>query len=130
MITLDTLALVYWLSAAKELSRAAQHAIERELGEGGEVLISTMSMLDLAEFVEDGRLELSMDIRSWFSTLVSIEGVRLVPVDTAIAVRAASMSRELTTHQRLIAATARTLGGALVTPDARMRTLTYLDTVW
>ncbi|WP_296650210.1 type II toxin-antitoxin system VapC family toxin [Paraburkholderia sp.] len=129
MITLDTLALVYWLSGANELSGAALKAIENELN-GGEILISTISMLELAQFVDDGRLALSMDTRSWFSTLASIEGVRLVPVDAAIAVRAASMSRELSSHQRLIAATARTLGGALVTPDERMRALTYLDAVW
>lgn len=129
MITLDTLALVYWLSGSDKLSKVAQKAIDDELN-GGEIAISAVTVFDLAEFVDDGRLALSMDTRSWLSTLVSIEGLRLVPVDTAIAVRAASMSRELTSHQRLIAATARTLGGELVTPDARMRALTYVETVW
>ncbi|RQH07000.1 type II toxin-antitoxin system VapC family toxin [Paraburkholderia dinghuensis] len=129
MITLDTLALVYWLNGKGELGDAAQQAIDNELN-GGEILISTITVLDLVQFVEEGCLELSMDTRSWLSTLISIEGVRLVPVDSAIAVRAASMSRELTSHQRLIAATARTLGGTLVTPDARMRELTYVETVW
>ncbi|WP_233873196.1 type II toxin-antitoxin system VapC family toxin [Paraburkholderia adhaesiva] len=129
MITLDTLALVYWLTGKDELGEAAQKAIDNELN-GGEILISTITVMDLVQFVEDGCLELSMDTRSWLSTLISIEGVRIVPVDSAIAVRAASMSRELTSHQRLIAATARTLGGTLVTPDARMRELTYVETVW
>lgn len=129
MITLDTLALVYWLTGKGELGEAAQKAIDDELN-GGEILISTITVLDLAQYVEDGCLSLSMDTRSWLSTLISIEGVRLVPVDSAIAVRAASMSRELTSHQRLIAATARTHGGALVTPDARIRELTYVETVW
>jgi PIN domain nuclease of toxin-antitoxin system len=129
MITLDTFALVYWLGGRNELSPAAQEAIERELAEG-EVLISAISVLDVGQFIQDGQLALSMDTRSWLSTLVSIEGVRMVPVDTGIAVRAASMSPELSSHQRLIAATARTLGGALVTPDARVRALTYVETIW
>jgi PIN domain nuclease of toxin-antitoxin system len=129
MITLDTLALVYWLGGRDDLSPAAHAAIERELADG-EVLISTVSVFDVVQFIEDGRLALSMDTRSWLSTLVSIEGVRMVPVDTSIAVRAASMSPELSSHQRLIAATARTLGGALVTPDARVKALTYVDTIW
>jgi PIN domain nuclease of toxin-antitoxin system len=129
MITLDTLALVYWLRGQDDLSPAAHEAIERELAEG-EVLISTISVFDVVQFVEDGRLALSIDTRSWLSTLVSIEGVRMVPVDTSIAVRAASMSPELSSHQRMIAATARTLGGALVTPDARVKALTYVDTIW
>lgn len=129
MVTLDTLALVYWLSAPQQLSRTAHDVIEREL-EGGEVLISAISVLDLAQFIENGRLGLSMDTRSWLSTLVSIDGLRMVPVDTSIAVRAASMSSELTSHQRLIAATARTVGGALITPDAKIGALTYVETIW
>jgi PIN domain nuclease of toxin-antitoxin system len=129
MITLDTLALVYWLSGRGGLSPAAHDTITREL-DGGEVLISTISVLDVAQFVEDGRLALSMDTRSWLSMLVSIEGVRMVSVDTSIAVRAASMSFQLSSHQRLIAATARSLGTALITPDKRIRELTYVETIW
>jgi len=129
MITLDTLALVYWLSGRSELGPAAQNAIEAELN-GGDILVSTISMLDVAQYVEDGRLSLSMDTRSWFSTLVSIEGMRMVPVNTEIAVRAASTSSQLSTHERLIAATAYTHRCALVTPKAQVGELSYVETIW
>jgi PIN domain nuclease of toxin-antitoxin system len=129
MITLDTLALVCWLGRQKALSQAAHDAIDREL-DGVEILISAISALEIAEFVKDGRLGLSMDARSWLSTFVSMEGVRMVPVDTEIALRAARLSPALTSHQRLIVATARTFGGALVTSDAKVRASTYVETIW
>ncbi|WP_322047281.1 type II toxin-antitoxin system VapC family toxin [Paraburkholderia sp. J67] len=130
MIALDTCALVYWLRGDEALSEPARGAIEGALDGGSEVLISTISVLEIAQFVENGRLALSMDTRRWLATLASLEGVRMVPVDTAIAVRATTMSPQLPQPQRLIAATARTLGVPLVTPDARMRELTHLDTIW
>jgi PIN domain nuclease of toxin-antitoxin system len=129
MITLDTLALVCWLGRQKALSQAAHDAIDREL-DGGEILISAISALEIAEFVKDGRLGLSMDARSWLSTFASMEGVRMVPVDTEIALRAATLPPALTSHQRLIVATARTFGGALVTSDAKVRASTYVETIW
>lgn len=129
MIALDTRALVYWLGNCEELSLPARDAIDLALIEGG-VAISTISALEVAQFVESGLLALSMDMRNWLSTLVSIEGVRMVPVDTAIAVRAASMSAELPSHQRVIAATARTLDVALVTPDPRVSALAHVETIW
>ena len=129
MITLDTCALVCWLSGQKDLSQAANEAIDREL-DGGDILISAISALEIAEYVDDGRLGLSMDTRSWLSTVVSMEGVRMIPVDTEIAFRAATLSSALSSHQRLIVATARTFGGALVTPDAKVRALTHVETIW
>ncbi|WP_321881719.1 type II toxin-antitoxin system VapC family toxin [Paraburkholderia bannensis] len=129
MVALDTCALVYWLRGDQALSEPARNAIENALEES-EVLISTISVLEVAQFVENGRLALSMDTRRWLATLASLEGVRMVPVDTAIAVRATTLSPQLPPPQRLVAATAHTLGVPLVTPDSRVRALTYIDTIW
>ncbi|WP_027820123.1 type II toxin-antitoxin system VapC family toxin [Paraburkholderia bannensis] len=129
MVALDTCALVYWLRGDQALSEPARNAIDNALEES-EVLISTISVLEVAQFVENGRLALSMDTRRWLATLASLEGVRMVPVDTAIAVRATTLSPQLPPPQRIVAATARTLGVPLVTPDARVRALTHIDTIW
>ncbi|NIE67118.1 type II toxin-antitoxin system VapC family toxin [Burkholderia sp. Ax-1719] len=129
MVALDTCALVYWLRGDQALSEPARNVIESALEES-EVLISTISVLEVAQFVENGRLALSMDTRRWLATLASLEGVRMVPVDTAIAVRATTLSPQLPQQQRIVASTARTLGVPLVTPDSRVRTLTHIDTIW
>lgn len=129
MITRDTYAVIYWLGDCTEVSDPARAAIADAL-DGGEVLISSISVLEVAQFVEIGRLVLSIDTRRWLATLTSIEGGRIVPVDTAIAMRAASVSSDLPVVQRIIAATARTPGIPLVTPDWRVRELRHVETVW
>jgi PIN domain nuclease of toxin-antitoxin system len=129
MITLDTHALVCWLSGRKSLSKTARDAIEKELN-GGEILISSISALEVADLVESGQLVLSMDTPSWLATVASIEGVRIVPVDAEIAFRAARLSPTLPSNQRIIVATARTFGGALVTQNAKVRALTHVETLW
>jgi PIN domain nuclease of toxin-antitoxin system len=129
MITLDTHALVCWLSGRKSLSRAAREAIEKELN-GGEILISAISALEVSDLVESGQLVLSMDTPSWLATVASIEGVRIVPVDAEIAFRAARLSPTLPSNQRIIVATARTFGGSLVTQNSSVRALTHVETIW
>jgi len=129
MIAVDTLALIYWLSDDQALTPAARSAIDHEQN-GGEMLVSMISVLEVIQFVDDGRLALSMDTRTWLSTVVSVDYVRMVPLDLEIAFRAASLSQELSCEQRLIVATARTFGTKLVTPDAKVRALAHVETVW
>jgi PIN domain nuclease of toxin-antitoxin system len=129
MITLDTHALVCWLSGRKSLGKMAREAIEKELN-GGEILISAISALEVSDLVESGQLILSMDTPSWLATVASIEGVRIVPVDAEIAFRAARLSPTLPSNQRIIVATARTFGGPLVTQNPKVRALTHVETIW
>lgn len=129
MIVLDTPALVAWISGQGTLSAAVRERIEREL-EAGEIAISVISVLEVARYIDDGRLELSVGKRSWLSALVSMQGLRAIPVDMAITIRAAGFPRELASNERLIAATAIALGCDLVTPDARLRKLVLLETIW
>ena len=51
------------LAGEMVLSQAARDAIDRE-PDGGETLISAISALEIAEFVKEGRLGLSMDALS------------------------------------------------------------------
>jgi len=129
MIAVDTRALIYWLNNDKALTPVARATIDLER-ESGEMLVSVISVLEIMQLVEDGRLALSMDARSWMSTMVSVEQVRMVPVDLEIAFKAAALSRELSFEQRLIVATARTFGAPLVTPDARLHELAHVESVW
>ncbi|TAL93197.1 MAG: PIN domain-containing protein [Paraburkholderia sp.] len=129
MIVLDTRALVAWITGQGTLSVTARAKIEHER-EAGEIAISVISVLELGRYIDDGRLQLSIDKRRWLLAVASIEGLRVIPVDMAIAVRAAVFPSELASDERLIAATAITLGCELVTPEARMRELVYIETIW
>lgn len=129
MIVLDSTALLAWLDGQDRLSDAALAAIELEL-KGGDVAISVISVLDISQYIDDGRLQLSVSKRNWLSLLPSIEGLRVVPVDMAIALRAATLSSVLPSHQRLIAATAIAHGAALITLNARLREFGYAEAIW
>jgi hypothetical protein len=72
------------LSRHKALSQAACDVIDQE-PDGGEVPIPAISALDITGLVRDGRFGLSMDARSRRSTVVSMEGARMAPVDAVIA---------------------------------------------
>jgi len=55
MIVLDTCALLLWLCDLGKLSVAAREAVERGM-EVGEISISSIRVLDVAKFIEGGRL--------------------------------------------------------------------------
>lgn len=132
MIVLDTHALIWWASGARDqLSSAATQAIEAEL-EGGRIMVSSISAWELAMLVARGRIALSMDIGEWLSVLGEIAAVGFVPVDNDIAVKSASLPGEF--HKdpadRIIVATARKLAAPLVTADEKIRAYPHVRTIW
>lgn len=132
MIVLDTHALLWWASGAREqLSSAALQAIEGEMS-GGQIMVSSISAWELAMLVAKGRVALSMDIGEWLAVLGEIAEVAFVPVDNDIAVKSASLPGEF--HKdpadRIIVATARKLAAPLVTADEKIRAYPHVRTVW
>ena len=98
MITLDTLALVCWLGRQKALSQAAHDAIDREL-HGGEILISAISALEIAEFVKDHdkRFEASVESGGSASALRltrTEDGHVLEPITSLAQYRAEQIERD------------------------------------
>ena len=130
MILLDTHALVWWVNG-DHVSPAAAAAIE-DAREGGGIGLSSISAWEIAMLVAAGRLALSMDVPAWLAAVESIEGVRFVPIDNAIAVGAVTLPGDF--HKdpadRLIVATARALGAQLVSADQRIRAYAHVRTVW
>ena len=132
MIVLDTHALIWWASGQKEqISEAATQAIEAEL-KGGDILVSSISAWELAMLVAKGRLALSLDVSDWLTLVGQIESVRFVPMDNEIAIKSAGLPGAF--HKdpadRIIVATARKFGAALVTADERIRGFPNVHTIW
>lgn len=131
MIVLDTHVLVWWLTQAPELSTVAKRAIRKHTTIG-EIVASTISVLEIATAVRRGRLQFNVPLDQWLADARSIPELRLEPVSTDIAAVAGSLSEPMhgDPADRIIAATATTLGAALVTADDRLRTLPGLRTIW
>lgn len=132
MIVLDTHAWVWWLADPAKLAPRARRAVDRAVRGGDGVAVSAISVWEVAMLVERGRLALTVDVAEWLQLAEAVPGVRFVPVDNAIALRAVRLPDfpHPDPADRLIAATALGAGGSLVTADRRLRSYKPLKTVW
>ncbi len=131
MIVLDTHVWVWWVSGSEPLSRTADEAIKTGMAEGT-LLVSSISNWEVAQLVERGRLELTMDVADWIAKSESLRFLNFVPVDNRIAVRSTRLPGSL--HRdpadRIIVSTAQVLGAGLVTRDERLRKYAHVETIW
>jgi PIN domain nuclease of toxin-antitoxin system len=131
MIVLDTHALLWWIEGMG-LSKHARAAIDQELEDEGEIIVSAMSAWEVMLLVNKGRLGLAMEVSSWFERVRQINCVRLVPLDHKISIAAADLpgSFHKDPADRMIVATARSLSAPLVTKDRQIRKYEHVKTIW
>ena len=132
MIALDTHALVWWVSTPSRLPAKARHLIERTLESGDAVVVSSISVWEVAMLVTRNRLELTLDLQTWLSHLEALPVLRFVPVDNQVAARAVLLDQfpARDPADRMIVATAMMLGATLITADRRLRAYRPVKTAW
>jgi len=132
VILLDTHVL-FWLNAAPEkLSRAATRAIRRAASSTG-LAISSITLLELAMLLEAGRLRLkAATSREVLSGFLRTPGLSVLEITAEIALLSAQLPPDFPKDpaDRLISATARTLGLPLVTKDQAIHDSPLLRTIW
>jgi PIN domain nuclease of toxin-antitoxin system len=132
MIVLDTHVLVWWAAGERaELSRKAKKAIDDAFS-AGQILISSISVWEIAALVNKKRIALSMDVTDWIKIVAEIPSVKFIPVDNDIAVQAVTLPGEF--HKdpadRFIVTTARRFSAALVTRDEKIRSYSHVKSIW
>ncbi len=128
MILLDTCTLL-WLAADQgRLSRAAVQAI----GDAGDsVDVSAISAWEICWKQAKGHLDLKMEAGAWFDLAIEVHRVRIRPITSGIAVRAAGLPRiHDDPADRFIIATAQEHGLAILTPDQNIHQYPDLKVVW
>ena len=132
MITLDTHALVWWVSAPKRIPAKSRKAIELLVGSGGAVTVSSISIWEIAMLVARGRLTLTLPTDVWLSSVEALPFVQFIPVDNRIAMRAVALEKfpHRDPADRIIAATALGLGATLITADAGLQGYSPVRTIW
>jgi PIN domain nuclease of toxin-antitoxin system len=129
LILLDTHVLVWMVSDSKRLSRGAHRAISRALNGDG-LAVSVITVWELALLTARGRIQAYGTIDA--SVRLFLEGVTVKPITPEIAALATQFP-ESYSHDpgdRLIGATARVEGLALVTRDEKMLRSPLLRTIW
>ena len=129
-VLLDTHILVQWVSSPEQLSPAQRHALDAA-GGSSPVMVSDISLWEIATLVSLGRLALDRPLREWLERAAAPPLVRRLGISPAVAAAVADLPD--TFHRdpadRIIVATARVMGAALLTNDARIRDAGIVQTV-
>lgn len=129
MILLDTHALVWAVAESRQLSRPALAAVRKARKDGG-LAIAAVTLWELAMLLARGRIQTYGTLEASLRMLV--EGVTIRPLTAEIAALATQFPDDYPRDpaDRLIGATARAEGLALVTRDEGIRRSPLLKTIW
>lgn len=131
MILLDTHALAWLVTDDDRLSRSARSAIRRARASDG-VAIADVTICELAFLFARGILRTHGTIENTVQNFVTRSRVSVKPITAEIAALATQFPEDYPKDpiDRLIGATARAEGIALVTRDERIRSSPLLRTIW
>nr|WP_281352535.1 type II toxin-antitoxin system VapC family toxin [Phytoactinopolyspora alkaliphila] len=118
---MDTHVLVWMLAGDSRLPADVRQKIENASYAAG-ANVSSISLWEIAMLVAKDRLQLTSDVGAWVERVVAQPGLTVVPLAPEIAVASTRLPGDI--HRdpadRIIVATARTLGATLVTADTAL----------
>lgn len=102
----------------RELSSQAIHEIDAA-SRGGDILVSAISVWEVAMLEAKGRISLSRPVEDWVRSALRAPGTRLLPLTPEIAIESTRLpgSAHGDPADRILIASARVLGGRLATRD-------------
>jgi PIN domain nuclease of toxin-antitoxin system len=119
---LDTHILVAWADGAHEDLSKAQRKVLDAARPDAPLLVSEISLWEIATLVSLGRLEFSRPLRDWLEAATAPPLVRTVGISPAVAAEVAlfpdSFHRD--PADRVLVATARVFGASLLTRDRKI----------
>lgn len=131
MILLDTHVVVWAAMEPKRLSRVAESALLRARRSGG-LAMAAISLWEMASLFARGRIETYGTIEASMRQVLETVGVIVKPITQEIAILATQFPESYPRDpaDRIIGATARAEGIALITQDERIRSSPLLKTIW
>jgi len=131
VILLDTHVLVWLVGQPEKLSKAATSAIRRARSSDG-LSIADVTIWELALLLSRGVLQSGGTVENTLRNLLGRSGVSIKPITPEIAALATQFPIDYPRDpiDRLIGATARAEGLALVTRDEGIRKSPLLKTIW
>ena len=127
---LDTHVLLWWHGDRDRLSRGQQQVIADADAEAP-LLVSDISLWEVAMLHGLGRIRLSIPLREWLEKAVAPPLVRRHGISPAVAAELASLPESF--HRdpadRILVATARVFGATLLTRDRRIVETALVDTL-
>lgn len=117
-LLLDTNAAI-WIVEDQPIAAAAREAVEDAYRASRTIFVSAITAWEIGLLVSRNRIGLSTTPERWFQRLLAIEGVQMVELSPDILIASSFLPGEPPRDpaDRIILATARDLGAALVTRD-------------
>jgi PIN domain nuclease of toxin-antitoxin system len=131
MIVLDTHAWIWFISNPDLLSKRAKKAVNAAVKDKS-LLISSISAWEIALLVAKKRIKLTLDVTDWIAKSESLPFIQFLPVTNSIAVKSVNLPLPLHPDpaDRIIIATALSVGAPLVTKDKKLLDYTPINTIW
>ena len=127
---LDTHILIWWLNDVSRLSPEQREVIE-SAGADSPLLVSDISLWEVATLYDLGRIRLTVPLREWLDKAVAPPLVRRQGISPAIATELAALPDYF--HRdpadRILVATARVFGATLLTHDRRIVEANLVETL-
>ncbi len=127
---LDTHVLIWWLNDSDWLSPAQQEVVSSASAQSP-LLVSDISLWEVATLQRLGRIRLTIPLREWLDKAVAPPLVRRYGISPAIAAELATLpdSFQRDPADRILVATARVFGATLLTQDRRIVDAALVDTL-
>lgn len=121
-LLLDTHVWIWLMEGEPALKRTATLAAIEQAALDARLLVSAISVWEVAMLEAKGRIALSLDVLQWVENALAAPGIRLQPLLPAIAVQSSRLPGEFhgDPADRLLVATARHLNAVLVTRDEKI----------
>lgn len=131
MIVLDTHVLIWYLDGREQLSEKAS-AVLKEAVSRRAVNVSSISAWEIYMLTKKGRLELRIPVATWMERVERLSFIHFIPVDNEIERLSVDLSdtEPADPADRIIIATAQSLGLPLVTADTRIRKVSAVEAIW
>lgn len=131
MIVLDTHVWLWWLHEPDSLSPVARERIESET-KRGVLLVSAISVWEVAVKTQLGKLDIPMEIYRWFNLAANYPAIRIEPLSPLDAIDSTLLPGEF--HKdpadRIIIALARRYGVDLITCDRKILAYEHVSAIW
>jgi PIN domain nuclease of toxin-antitoxin system len=117
-ILLDTHIFVWIITEEKKISKNAHTSILEAIPHN-QMLLSQISLWEIAMLVRKDRLKLSMPIRTWIRQALTTPGLALVPLTPEILIESCELPGKIHNDpvDRMIVSTARIENAILITRD-------------
>ena len=131
MVVLDTHVWLWWLHSPEKLSPAAAERITKELKDGF-LVISAISVWEIAVKVQLGKLAIPTDLYRWYELASNYPATVVEPLSPLDAIASTLLPGDF--HKdpadRIIIALARRHASDLITCDRAILAYEHVKTIW